>query len=100
MNMFSFRLVVAIALAGSAAAFGQTPVGVAFTYQGRLESGGAPPSGFFDFQFKLFDAATGGVQQGSTLQFDGVGNDPAPLAVASGLFTVTLDFGSQFAGAA
>ncbi|MFN0133343.1 MAG: hypothetical protein ACKVW3_12555 [Phycisphaerales bacterium] len=65
----------------------------ALTYQGRLTDAGAAPTAAYDFQFRLFDAATAGTQQGVTI----VSND---LAVAAGLFTARLDFGDQFNGAA
>ncbi|HZW11420.1 MAG TPA: hypothetical protein VFF69_16065 [Phycisphaerales bacterium] len=61
----------------------------AFTYQGRLTSGGAPASGLHDFRFKLFDAATGGGQVGATLCANNI-------SVENGLFTTALDFGQQF----
>jgi hypothetical protein len=68
------------------------PLGTAFTYQGRLTDGGGAAAGAYDFKLELFDAASGGSQVGSTLVRDDV-------AVASGLFTVSLDFGaSAFAG--
>jgi hypothetical protein len=35
----------------------------AFTYQGRLQDGGAPANGSYDFQFTLWDALSGGTQQ-------------------------------------
>src|ERR1043166_1177043 len=57
-----------------------------FTYQGSLQSGGAPANGNFDFQFKLFDAVSGGTQQGSTLQ-------RLNVPVTNGVFSVSLDFG-------
>ena len=72
-----------------AAAFGQT----AITYQGHLKQSGSPANGSFNMTFKLYDALAGGTQQGPTLTFDGVGGNPAAVAVASGLFTVSLDFG-------
>ncbi|HZW09465.1 MAG TPA: hypothetical protein VFF69_06135 [Phycisphaerales bacterium] len=71
----------------SATAAGQS---TAFTYQGRLASGGAPASGLHDFRFKLFDAASGGNQIGTTTCADN-------LSVSDGLFSVQLDFGRQFA---
>jgi hypothetical protein len=37
-----------------------------FTYQGRLTDTNASANGSYDFQFALYDAATGGAQQGST----------------------------------
>jgi hypothetical protein len=58
-----------------------------FTYQGSLQASGMPANGNYDLQFKLFDLASGGVQQGSTLQLQNV-------AVANGIFTVSLDFGA------
>jgi hypothetical protein len=64
-----------------------TPLGTAFTYQGALRSGGSPANGTFDFIFRLYDSASGGVQIGADQ------NLPA-VAVTSGLFTVSLDFGS------
>lgn len=64
-----------------------------FNYQGRLTDGASPANGNFQMQFKLFDAVSGGAQQGSTL------ND-VPVTVANGVFSVKLDFGSAvFAGA-
>ena len=67
--------------------------GTAFTYQGYLDSGGAPHDGLADFEFSLWDAVAGGTQQGSTLTESGV-------EVEGGLFTVQLDFGDQFPSAA
>ncbi len=65
----------------------------AFSYQGRLTDGANPANGNFQMQFKLFDALSGGAQQGSTL------NDVS-VAVADGVFSVKIDFGSAvFAGA-
>jgi hypothetical protein len=71
-------------------AHGQT---TAFTYQGRLTDAGNPANGNYDLQFKLFDAAAGGAQQGSTLV-------RTPVVAVAGNFTVTLDFGADvFSGA-
>ena len=39
--------------------------GTAFTYQGRLNDGGAPANGTYDLTFALFDEATGGAQHGN-----------------------------------
>lgn len=63
--------------------------GTTFTYQGRLEDAGAPANGQYGLRFRLFDAATGGTQVGSTLCFDSV-------HVVDGLFEVRLNFGQQF----
>lgn len=62
-------------------------MGTAFTYQGRLTLGGSPANGAYDFEFRLFDAATAGNQVGSAVPK----ND---LAVNDGYFTTTLDFGT------
>ena len=62
-------------------------LGPAFTYQGRLNDGSSPANGAYDFQFKLFDAASGGTQVGST-----AGKNDLP--VSGGLFTTDLDFGA------
>lgn len=64
--------------------------GTAFTYQGSLEEGGAHATGQYDFRFRLFDAASDGLQVGSTLCVDDV-------AVVNGVFTTQLDFGQQYA---
>ena len=69
----------------------QTPVGTAFTHQGRLIQAGVPANGEFDFEFRLFDAATGGNQQGPIVVLDDV-------SVSGGLFAVELDFGSEVFG--
>lgn len=63
----------------------------AFSYQGKLVDNSSPANGSYDFQFKLFDALTGGTQQGSTFTVNGV-------TVTGGIFTVNLDFGGNFPG--
>jgi hypothetical protein len=67
--------------------------GTAFTYQGRLNDGASPANGNYDVRFALYDAANAGNQQGNLLT-------NSPTTVTNGLFTVTLDFGNQFPGAA
>ncbi|MGB7202368.1 MAG: hypothetical protein WBD16_08885 [Pyrinomonadaceae bacterium] len=64
-----------------------------FTYQGRLLDNSLPPTANYDFQFSLWNSLANGMQQGTTQTVTGV-------AVANGIFTVRLDFGAQFAGAA
>lgn len=63
------------------------PMGTAFTYQGRLASGGQPANGIYDSRFGIYDSAEGGGQIGTTLTNSAV-------AVTNGLFTVLLDFGN------
>jgi hypothetical protein len=67
----------------------------AFTFQGRLDDNGAPTSGNYDLELKLFTSATvgQGTQIGATLT-------KASVPVKSGVFTVELDFGANaFPGA-
>ena len=64
----------------------QAVVGTGFSYQGYLTNGTAPANGPYDFQFRLYDAATIGVQVGITVT---LGDVP----VNNGLFNVELDFG-------
>ena len=59
-----------------------------FTYQGKLTESGAPASGAYLMEFRLFDAVSGGAQIGATV------SNPA-VDVANGFFTVSLDFGSS-----
>lgn len=68
-----------------------SPAQSAFSYQGSLKNAGAPANGNHDFEFRLWDAASGGAQVGATVQLNGV-------AVTNGIFAVTLDFGDQFPG--
>jgi len=65
----------------------QALMGTAFTYQGQLRKDGNPVNGTCDFQFSLWDAATGGAQIGSTQTKTGVN-------VSNGFFTVQLNFGA------
>ena len=65
-----------------------------FTYQGQLKDAGQPATGPYDFQFRLFSGASGGVPLGVTV----TRND---VSVVNGLFVVTLDFGqAPFSGSA
>jgi hypothetical protein len=65
--------------------------GTAFTYQGRLNDGGAPASGSYDLTFALFNTNITGTALGGTLT-------NSATAVSNGLFIVTLDFSNQFDG--
>ena len=67
------------------------PIGTAFTYQGRLIDANEAADGLYDFQFKLFDANSGGNKYGTDV------NKPE-VDVIDGYFTVELDFGSVFDG--
>ena len=61
--------------------------GTAFTYQGRLATNGQPANGNYDFQFRLYDAATNG-NQVPTIPLS------PNIAVSNGLFTTGMDFGA------
>ncbi|HWD17993.1 MAG TPA: tail fiber domain-containing protein [Verrucomicrobiae bacterium] len=64
----------------------------AFTYSGHLADAGQPANGFYAFKFTLFDSSISGATVGAPVTLPSTG-------VTNGLFTVTLDFGSQFPGA-
>jgi len=66
---------------------GATPMGTAWTYQGRLIDANKPADGLYDLQFKLYDVNVAGMQKGSTIKI-------GEVDVIDGYFTVELDFGS------
>src|SRR5438477_406166 len=78
---------VVVFVAAAAVTDAQTPIGTAFTYQGRLRDSGAPANGSYDVQFAVYTASAGGVQVGPLVTRPNV-------AVSFGLFTVSLDFGT------
>src|SRR5215471_5226567 len=89
----SFLLALCISSA-AAAAFAQS---TAFTYQGRLQDGGSPATGNYDFQFTLWDALSGGSQQPPSSP---ITVSLMSVPVTGGVFTVQLDFGAAaFPGA-
>lgn len=61
-------------------------LGTAFTYQGQLKNAGAPANGACDMAFRVYDAASGGSQVGTSLT--------STVAITNGLFTTLLDFGA------
>src|SRR5262245_26947443 len=69
------------------AAVASAQPGTAFTYQGRLETGGNPAQGSFDMRFTLHTVPFGGPIIAGPVCSDNV-------AVADGLFTTSIDFGS------
>jgi hypothetical protein len=75
-------------IAGFAGVAVATPMGTAFTYQGRLIDANRPAYGLYDFQFKLYDANVAGTQKGNTI-------DVNERDVIDGSFIVLLDFGSD-----
>ncbi len=59
----------------------------AISYQGRLSRAGLPASGFYDFQFSLYDSAGGGTKAGEVQTQNG-------LQVSGGEFRAVMDFGA------
>lgn len=92
-------MAVCIAVAGTAAAQAgkadapAAVIGTAFTYQSQIKRNGALFTGTCDMQFRLWDSAAAGLQQGPLLSANAVN-------VNNGIITVELDFGSQFKGEA
>ena len=70
---------------------GQPVLTTTFSYQGSLKAAGVPANGNFDFEFKLFNALTGGAQVGPAQMGEKV-------KVDNSLFVVNLDFGEVFTG--
>jgi len=92
-------LLLSVALAGSATAQSDGPEAVeayvppAFTYQGQIKRDGALYTGTCDLEFRLWDAATAGAQQGPLFPVNDV-------SVDNGVLAVELNFGNQFMGQA
>ena len=61
----------------------------AFTYQGRLNDGGAPANGNYDFAFVLYSGATNGVTIGNPVWL-------SQVPVTNGLFTVAINEYNEF----
>ncbi|MCC7293583.1 MAG: hypothetical protein IT449_16120 [Phycisphaerales bacterium] len=74
---------LATALAASVMA---EDLGSAFTFQGRLKQDGSPLNASADFEFTLWDAASGGNPVGTV-------SPATSVNVVDGLFTVSIDFG-------
>ena len=88
--VLSVTMLLLLALPGGSV-FAET--GTAFTYQGHLTQSSSAVDQTCGFQFSLYDALSSGSQVGSTLT-------KSSVSVSSGLFSVSLDFGtSAFAGA-
>lgn len=81
------RAVALTTLAAASAALGGGSVATTFTYQGQLKEEGRPANSDFDFEFRLFAAATGGTQIGESIYVEYV-------KVIDGLFSVDLQFNS------
>ena len=77
------------ALAGAAKA--QVLADTGWTYQGKLSDNGSPATGDYDMRFSLFADDQGTLSVGTPINLSAV-------AVADGLFTSRLDFGTVFNG--
>jgi len=62
-----------------------TPLGTAFTYQGRLKDGGSPANGVYDLQFTLYADSGGASLVAGPITIE-------DLSLTDGYFTVQLDF--------
>ena len=76
-------MLAAAVIGGGSPASAQT----SFSYQGQLNSAGAPYSGTADLRFTLYDAASGGSVVGAPVS-------AINLTAVDGLITTTLDFGA------
>jgi len=83
LTILALALVLLVCLAKVA---GAAPMGTAIMYQGRLVDNNSPADGLYDFQFRLYDANSGGNKVGSDVNEHNVD-------VIDGYFTVELDFG-------
>ncbi|MBI4789263.1 MAG: hypothetical protein HY782_19695, partial [Chloroflexi bacterium] len=68
----------------------RVPVGTGFTYQGLLKSGGNAVNQPCDFQFGLWEQASGGIQVSGTST-----QTVSSVPVSNGLFNATVDFGAN-----
>ena len=83
--MQNIALLFSIIVLASGTCLAQT---TGFTYQGKLADAGAPATGLYGLTFKLFPIVSGGAQIGADVVRDDV-------QVTTGVFTVSLDFGSS-----
>ena len=65
------------------------PLGVGFTYQGRLNDGGAPANGAYDLTFTLYADPTDNLYFGEHITLSAV-------PVTNGIFTVELNTAGEF----
>jgi len=79
--------IFAVALGFVALVQGVSAQVTAINYQGKLDDSGAPASGSYQMQFKLFDSLDGAGLIGSIAD--------VPVTATQGVFSVQLDFGSN-----
>ncbi|MFM7808266.1 MAG: hypothetical protein ACKPEA_10125, partial [Planctomycetota bacterium] len=88
-RVFALLLASGAAIVSTAAALDTTPIGNAFTYQGRLRQAGQPAQGTFDLTFRLYSQASGGLPIAAAISMPG-------STISDGFFSVELDFGNVF----
>ena len=86
-HILSTVVLAAILLMFTGAASGAVNMGTAFTYQGKLEDGGGPANGQYDFEFKLCDDPVAACAVAGSTVVDYVDDEQ----VDDGLFTVVID---------
>ncbi|HEX8367910.1 MAG TPA: tail fiber domain-containing protein [Pyrinomonadaceae bacterium] len=84
MKLHTVLILLVLLFVAAGSAFGQTSV---INYQGRLSETSVVENGDYQFQFKLYDAAEGGNQIGSTVELK--------TLVTNGVFSTGLDFGEK-----
>jgi len=92
MKTKSILIPLAVAALCAAETFA-APMGTAFTYQGRLNAGGQPATGSYDFAFGLFDSDMNGAALGNMVYL-------SAIPVTNGLFTVQVNSNNEFGGSA
>jgi len=80
-KLFPILLLILIAASAEAQQSG-------FSYQGKLTNGAKAANGSYDFEFRLYDAITGGSQVGDTVTVTNLG-------VTDGTFSAKVDFGDN-----
>jgi hypothetical protein len=89
MKLNSLFAVVAGLMLCATSSLAILPLGTGFTYQGRLNDGGAPANGNYDMIFNIYDDPNAGNVIGSFSIFGAV-------PVTNGLFTVELNAFGEF----
>ena len=87
LRLLTATLTLGVLLALAVPTLAGSGMGTAFTYRGSLTQAGSPYTGQCDFQFGLWDSSLAGIQIGST-------QTRSSVAVASGVFDVSMDFGA------
>ncbi len=91
MNMKRFWILIAALIVlgapGLVNAQPTTPMGTAFTYQGRLFDAGMPVLGRYDFRFTAYSSPTADTPFAGPIEI-------LDVPVDYGMFTVAIDFGS------